>query len=346
MSDGSKHRLLSASQALELEHLQQLIRSKDREAQQAVEVTRQLLEESRRQIDSLTERNRQLSSQNNFLCERVQSLEQAQQTEDATARKVIEIGSVRDSLVAELRDEVRGQRNQISSLLEEREILLEKLVLERSKTAMLTMQVDAQDKVAEVLGSTAHSASRPKSEAAVQTTDLGQLVLAVGDEDATSNDLRVSIETLKAHISTEESQRQYHEERAAVHSTNLALLHDRLQRQIQQQVQRLKAEQDSYQNMMSAFQSQRLGASLNATPAPNRKVPAADTLTASAVSSPFFQRQENEMLTLRKRLQELQARHDAPAPEARMPALHSTTMPAAQNSSILQRMLQSATTRH
>ncbi|CUF97005.1 Hypothetical protein, putative [Bodo saltans] len=266
METSSRPRLVAASQALELEHLQSLIRSRDIQSQRTEENLLALLRESRSENDRLIKENRELK----------------QNLEDFHSEKNAHANSDKDTICF--------LRSRISSLEEEREVLLDKIVVEKKNYFRARGQRDSYS----------------------QTTDLGGIHAD-------------SIDEIRCFLSLEQSLKSAAENEAAVRATNIATLQDQLQRRIETEVLRLQSEQEAYAHMLFEIHPKRESL-LDKSKVSSLQV---------ANSRPLHQ-QEDEMLNLRRRLNDLQGRHQ----RSELGEIQVAGM--LQHSSVLQRMLQSA----
>jgi hypothetical protein len=340
-SPKSRQRLVVASQALEIQHLQDLVRSRERDVSEVSRRAAADAEEYRKQITALTSKNTRLDNQVQLLADKLRQVETSRESSAVddvqSMRSLAMSGQERDKVLGQLRDELRKTRNQLSSLVEEREILLEKLVLERAARG------HAEGKLSEAAksgGSLPPGGSRNlgvgTSEAAVQTGSAGSILDSSLPKVPGSG--KAMIDLLREHIELEQELLTTCQNECAQHGANVAELHERLRQCLQGEVRKLQEEQDKYSRMMTAYGSAKNnnttslsggvggvgnGVSSSFTPrTPGRSpippppptssaTPAA--ATTAAVSSPgvssFFHLQEQEMLNLKRRLQELQTRH-------------------------------------
>lgn len=266
----SRHRLVVASQALELDHLQALIRNRDSQAQRTEENLLKLIDESRKDNDRLLLENEELKKCLGVLNTNLRAI-QAKGGDDAAEREAVRI-----------------LRNKVSSLEEEREVLLDKIVAERTCV---------------------RAPFQGCCDAYTQTSDLGYVL----------DDPNQTVEGIRSALELEQDLKDRCNQLAAVHASNVAILQEQLQRRVEHEVRRLQAEQDAYARLLgdlcirSDYQE----------PTPQRE--------------PFMRQQEGEMLNLRKRLNELQVRHQT---EDHVEDRHVTG--ALKHSAILQRMLVNA----
>jgi hypothetical protein len=254
----SRQRLVAASQALELEHLQELIRNRELQSQRTEENLLVLLQESR-------DENDQLNNENTLLRQQLETL-----------RKNVVATDSHDNTINFL-------RSRVTSLEEERDILLDKIVAERNNSHRV----------------------RGLRDSYCQTTDLGSM--QCGE----------SVDEIRNSLMLEQSLKRAAEQVVSIHSTNVMTLQQQLQRRIETEVQRLQSEQEAYAHMLHEIHP--------------HEVPVVPT-----VAKPSLRHQEDEMFNLRKRLNDLQVRHQ-----------HSeiSEVKAAgvlRHSSVLQRMLQNA----
>ena len=372
-SPKSRQRLVVASQALEIQHLQDLVRSRERDVSELARRAAADAEEYRKQIAVLSQKNTRLDNQVQLLADKLRQIESSRESsavDDLQSMKSLAAsGQERDKAIAQLRDELRKSRNQASSLVEEREILLEKLVFERAGRADAEARLGSMRNSEGSIASLNHS-KQLRSDAAVQTASAGSIL----DSAIPRVSGKEAIDMLRDHIALEQELLTHHQDLCAQHGANVAELHERLKQCLQGEVRKLQEEQDKYSRMMTAYGSTKNN-NVPATPGPmtNQRsfqhTPARSPIPpsggpAASPSTSFFHLQEQEMLNLKRRLQELQSRHEevsggvgggggAPlhsvhtsfqhfgAEEAAAPARPA----AVQNSAILQRMLQAASTR-
>lgn len=350
-----KQRLVTASQALELQHLQAMIRARDKERSHSEMSFKAEAEQLRDYSERLAQRNAQLEQNVKLVGERLRVLEDENSRLASLAQRADGHGL---DTPHECTETIRQLRNQISSLLEEREVLLEKLVNERGKAATLEAKLDGATLVSkkreammlndvavqtgDILGGSLHQLQQTVETMFCERGQQQQAVTTLDTAKATAT-LAEAIETIRLHISVEQSSLQYHEEQCRLYTTNIGVLRDALQRNVQRQVMLLQEEQAKYSSMIAEVPSSRPVA-YGAAATPNRK--AHDTFNASNVksqvdepwtaqqgsniirspaptalgrssqpsaskphSSVFFMQQEAEMMNLRKRLQDLQSRH-------------------------------------
>lgn len=380
---GSRTRLVVASQALEIQHLQDLVRSREQEIAETRARHADDRGRANETIQALELKNQRLESQVQLLASKLRELEsdkEQQLGEEMTAiLSMTQTGRERDALISQLRDELRSCRNQNSSLLQEREIVLEKLVAERNRSGALESQLRAaqhptsmQPNAGDGARSSGSGSSVSRGVQTADTTLQSSEALAEGGERG--------VEALRAHIELEQGLLEHHQSCCAAHAANIAELHERLQRRLQQEVRKLQDEQEKYTKLMSSYGTLRVNNSVQ-SPSPSTPLhaqqhhqqrhlqsgaatggsaggfAAGTAAVQRSPASPFFQQQEEEMANLRRRLLDLQARHDGGAGTTSgtlTPIAHASGAPSvasrvsvgatkSASSSVLDRMLMHAT---
>lgn len=353
-----QERLVAASQALELQHLQTMIRGREKEMHDAVLKSNSELEKSRLYTKEVVDRNLMLESQIEQLSSQLRAMQHSagDRAKGSVSDVLQQHHNNSSSSASQLPDkqtqnELREARAACARLMEEREVLLEKLVLERDKVAELERKCAHRARTVATGVQTDSSSSAAIAAASLRPDDYRTILQ---EEEMLPG--KEAVEFLRRRIEVEQTRVSESQDACAFHSANIAALHDRLQMRIQGELTKLQTEQDQYARLMSNYQSALLnsGATLNITHTPPPRAPAAATMMTMTTPTPrreqqqvahqqqaLFQRQENEMQNLRRRLQELQARQDDVVVA---PGVGGSSLPSPiQHSSILQRMLMNAT---
>jgi hypothetical protein len=334
-----------ASQSLEIQHLQEQLNRKDRESHAALS---RVLEEKANvesQLATQQARSARLEAQVQLLGDRLREMEGAEgrvlANDSAALADASKSARQRDELIGNMRDELRSLRMQTTSLLQERDLLLERYDDERRRREHVENAVAAPTGTAPPRGPRSTSSSTQTVDARSFATVDDVLMAFTMAEGCTESE----IESLKAAVQVEVQLEGYHRGVAAQHAANAAVIAEALQRKVETEVSRLAAEQARYRSMLGhgtswvpAFTpvhaanmtaNQRV---INSPAAPST-APDVSPLTVASVAprqhlqppaGSFVTQQQEELATLRARLADLQCRHD----EVRGVKYQVTTPPA------------------
>ncbi len=274
---GRDPRQLVATQAVEIERLHRLCKEKDKETH---EVTRRYLEEVRKvevAEERLKEREVELSKQLKALQIRLRDVENKKEAElHEEVQSMLTISQAakeRDHIIHELRDELRELRRSNGNMVQERELLLSKLVDERERSAILDIRIreisetvdlrrlrDDADDAASATGMAQHFSVLPKRleiafrqkyhstkhTQGTQTEELGAISIVPVESDA------CTVDALRRIMSSEQDALLYHQKQCSIHAGNAEVLHKRIQQRIHYEMKRLQDEQDNYGKLLTS----------------------------------------------------------------------------------------------
>ena len=285
----SRQRLVVASQALEIQHLQDSLRQRERELSEKDAWYAKRMDEQARHATTLRERNEVLERDVLLLSDRLRGLEAEDSlaNEDAGHIQAVSASSrEKDALIKQLRRDVAQLRLELRTLTDEKSVLMNKVVAERGKNTMLQNQFEDVDSENVALRERCKALERAKHSLMVklQTVELGgdnnaidgvqyapfreELRLPVSAGTQTTHEVlipavldgaaptksgtsaRVHVEGLRYLMDVEEGRVAFHQQSIAAHESNIKKLQAVIREKVESEMHRLRMEQTGLESLL------------------------------------------------------------------------------------------------